>query len=300
MLEPLPPAGPGLVKPLVLVLTSLGAEAGGYLERAAALAQAQGARLRLAYCPDPGARLGHPLPRLKQRARYLGRLLGRPVETLDVELQTPEALRQRLDDCTLVCMAKPARGRRSGQQRWLRCLLDWRLRPLLLVGPGGQRPYAKLLLPLSLGPGSPGLLHWAETLAPQAALELLHVTQWPEQAAGRRPSAAPSVLDEMLHQAWSSLRRRLRSVSATLDEDPTRLRCSLAQGSVCGAIHKLQMRHGHDLVVVGIRARKPWLSWLWPDLASRLARCLDCDLLVIPQNAAHEGLPTVPSLALRS
>lgn len=284
--------GAVLAQPLLLAIVSSAVDFDGHLEKVAALAQAQGARLRLAYASDrdPGPGMPRPLARLRQRARYLGRLLDRPVETLDVEIRSPQALRQAVEDCSLVCVAKPAPNAKAGKQQLLRALIELRLRPLLLMARREAPPYRRVLVPMSLGPGSRQLLRWADRLAPAATLELLHVTELPEPRGARMSAPPPSVLDEVLQQAWASLHRRLHTVSEGLDGDDWEslrgLSYRLATGDVGEAILHCQRSGGHDLVVIGQRAPRPWpscLSWLRRELAPRLLADLGCDLLLLPQ-----------------
>jgi nucleotide-binding universal stress UspA family protein len=265
------------------------AEMGAQLDRMATLAQTQGARLRLAYAGDGSEGPLRPLSRLRQRARYLGRRLGRPVETLAVELRGCEALRRAVEQADWVGIAKPAAATNveAGTRRLLRALLG--LCPLLLIGPGEPRPYANVLVPVSLGGGSRALLRWADALAPSARLELLHVTELPSQLSGALPSAPPSVLDEVWRQAWSALQRRLQTVGDGLGGEPDEslrgLSYRFARGGLLRAVQDCQRHAGHELVVVGCRAPRAGWDWLRPRLAQRLAARLDCDLLVLPQPA---------------
>lgn len=284
--------GPVLAPPMLLAIVSSAADFDGHLEKVAALAQSQGARLRLAFGSDrdPGPGMPRPLARLRQRARYLGRLLDRTVETLDVEIRSPQALRQAVEDSSFVCIAKAAPNAKTCNQQLLRALIKLRLRPLLLMAPREAPAYRRVLVPMSLGPDSRQLLRWADRLAPAATLELLHVTELPAPRGDRMSAPPPSVLDEVLQQAWTSLHRRLHTVSEGLDGDEWEslrgLSYRLATGDVREAILHCQRSGAHDLVVIGQRAPRPWLSclsWLRRGLAPRLQAELDCDLLLLPQ-----------------
>lgn len=276
-----------------LVITCLGAEAPGYLEKVGELAHSCGATLRLAYHSGRAPNLDQPLARLKQRARHLGRLLDMAVETVDVELRSLDDLRQQMAACTLVCIAKSARTSRLGlrDRDVLGAVIDLRLRPVLVLAPGRRQGASRTLVPVSLGPNSRALLDWAHALAPQAALELLHITQVPEQAALDPLASAPSVMGQVLRRSWGALHQRLRSLTEDFEGGAQGLTQTVVHGVVEDAIGRHHIRRRHDLVVVGIRARKPWLQHLWPSLAEHLARWLNCDVLVVPQGNAGSGAP---------
>ena len=162
---------PALSNSRFLAITSLD-EAPGYLVKLATLVDACGARLRLAYGPNRSLAYASPLARLKQRARYLGRLLDRGVETVDVEIGSPKELRRHLVDCAVVCIAKPTRTGPPGpgDADFLNSLLAFGGPPVLIVEPGEGGQYANTLVPVSLGPNSPQLLRWARVLAPDSAI----------------------------------------------------------------------------------------------------------------------------------
>ncbi|MBV8037206.1 hypothetical protein [Roseateles sp.] len=269
---------PRLENQVILVITSPGAEEGGYLEKIAALAHLSGARLRLADCSLRASHFDLPLARLKQRARHLGRMLDRPVETVDVELRTPADLRRQVEDCALVCIARSARAWRPGPRGrdLLRALIALSARPVLVVGDGQLRGYASTLVPVSLGPQSPELLRWARAMAPYARLEVLHVTEIREQA---RP------------KSWAALRHRLRVLAEALGEGMQGVTHTLVHGVVPDCIGQRHAGRCHDLVVVGMGARRRWLPLPWPILAQYLARWLNGDVLVIPQARARTNTP---------
>ncbi|NCT82431.1 MAG: universal stress protein [Comamonadaceae bacterium] len=290
--EPLP----WLANRVILVITSPGAEAEGFLEKVAALARFSGARLRLADGSSRGGPFERPLARLKQRARHLGRMLGRPVETVDAEMPDLQALRQQVEDCALVCMARSARAWRPGlrERDLLRTLIALRARPVLVMGSGnldGQGGYDSVLVPVSLGPGSAELLHWARRLAPRSPLELLHVTDLQEHAGGHRASAPPSVLERMRRRSWVVLRQRLAALAAGLGDAVPGVTHTLVHGVVPDAVGRRHIGGRHDLVVVGLGARRRWWPLPWPALAQYLARWLSGDVLVIPHSAARAETP---------
>ncbi|HEY1129524.1 MAG TPA: universal stress protein [Roseateles sp.] len=270
---------PHLAGRVILVVTSPGAEESDYLEKVAALAQFSGARLRLVDCSSRVPSFDLPLARLKQRARHLGRMLDRSVETVDAEIRTQEELRQQVEACALVCIARSARAWRSGprERDLLRALIALRIRPVLVMGHGklrGYGGYASSLVPVSLGPHSPELLSWARAMAPLAALDVLHVTEIREHTRRR---------------SWAALLQRLRQLAEGVDESSRGVTHTLAHGVVPDVIGRRHVGERHELVVVGIGLRKRWLPW--PTLAQYLARWLNGDVLVIPQSHEKENTP---------
>lgn len=287
---------PWLANRTILVITSPGAQESGYLEKVAALAEFSGARLRLADCSNRAPDFERPLARLKQRARHLGRMLGWPVETVDVEIRTAQELRRQVEDCALVCIARSARTWRPGlrERDLLHALVALRTRPVLAMGDGklrGHGGYVSALAPVSLGPHSRELLDWARRMAPSAPLEVLHVTEVQEHAGGLRASAPPSVLERMQRRSWIALRQRLRMLAAGLGDEEAGVTQTLVHGVVPDAIGRRHVGGRHDLVVVGIGPRRRWLPFPWPTLAQYLARWLSGDVLVIPQPSARADAP---------
>lgn len=276
---------------VLLAITGLGSEEAGYLEKLAALATASGAQLRLAYCADRGRPHERPLARLRQRARHLGRLLDQPVETVDFEIQTPDALRHQLQDCALGCIARPASAGPWASRRRdvLNTLVGLRTRPVLVLGDGRPGRYTSALVPVGLGAGSPQLLRWADAMAPDAAIELLHVTEIPQVLLSSRPSQPASVLEQALRRSRAALEHRLRGLAEGWQR-PQTLRRILLTGDLAAQIGQRQAGAGHDLVVLGIRARSGWPDLLRPPLALRLARRLGGDLLVVPQDPARDAV----------
>ena len=266
--------------PVLLAWTDLSPGAEAMLEKAGGLAQAQGMRLRLAYCRATDVPFDVPLARLRQRARHLRRLFQMPVEVVEQEVRTLESLRHQLQHCAMTCVAQaPASSDIDLAQK----LLQLRLVPVLVFGSGHGLPYERILVPVALAAHSAELVRWTRMGGPQAQIELLHVCESPGAVIDTRGSKAPLALDYYLARArFEGQRRLLALLPASWAPRSSQV---LAHGDVLTQIAARQAQAGHALVIVGATRRPAWLAFFRPSLALGLCRVLTSDVLVVPQAA---------------
>lgn len=266
--------------PVLLAWTDLSPGAEAMLEKAGGLAQAQGMRLRLAYCRATDVPFDVPLARLRQRARHLRRLFQMPVEVVDQEVRTLDALRHQLQHCTLSCVAQTST---SGDVDLVQTLLQLRLVPVLVFKAGGELPYERILVPVALAAHSAELVRWTRVGGPQAQIELLYVSESPGAAIDTRGSTAPLALDYYLTRARFEAQRRMHALLPAAWGQRSSL--VLAHGDAMAQIAARQAQCGHALVIVGVTRRPAWLEFFRPSLARSLCRVLTSDVLVVPQAA---------------
>lgn len=266
--------------PVLLAWTDLSPGAEAMLEKAGGLAQAQGMRLRLAYCRATDVPFDVPLARLRQRARHLRRLFQMPVEVVDQEVRTLDALRHQLQHCTLSCVAQTST---SGDVDLVQTLLQLRLVPVLVFKAGGELPYERILVPVALAAHSAELVRWTRVGGPQAQIELLYVSESPGAAIDTRGSTAPLALDYYLTRARFEAQRRMHALLPAAWGQRSSL--VLAHGDAMAQIAARQAQCGHALVIVGVTRRPAWLEFFRPSLARGLCRVLTSDVLVVPQAA---------------
>jgi hypothetical protein len=153
----------------------------------------------------------------------------------------------------------------------------------------------------------PELLRCARAMAPQAVLDVLHVTSLREHDGVPRAAVLPSVAEHGQRPAWVALRQRLarlcdglgpglghrleHALDGALHDAAPGLTHSLVHGVVPDAVERRHLQGRHDLVVVGLRERWRWLPFAWPTLATYLARGSSADLLVIPPTRAPSDAP---------
>lgn len=266
--------------PVLLAWTDLSPGAEAMLEKAGGLAQAQGMRLRLGYCRATDAPFDAPLARLRQRARHLQRLYQIPVDVVEQEVRTLEALCHHLRHCALTCVAQAST---YGDVDLLQKLLQLRAVPVLVCRSGGDVPYDRILVPVALAPRSAELVRWTRLGGPRAQIELLHVCEFPGAAIDARGSTAPLALDYYLALAAFEAQRRMQALlpAAWVQRSSQHL----AHGDVLTQIAARQAQGGHALVIVGATRWPAWLEFFRPSLARRLCRMLATDVLVVPQAA---------------
>lgn len=266
--------------PVLLAWTDLTPGTEAVLEKAGGLAQAQGLRLRLAYCRTSDGPFDAPLARLQQRARHLRRLFQMPVEVVEQEVRTLDALRHQLQHCTLSCVAQTST---SGDVDLLQKLLQLRVVPVLVFKAGGELPYERILVPVALAAHSAELVRWTRVGGAQAQIELLHVCESPGAVIDTRGSTAPLALDYYLTRARFEAQRRMHALLPAAWGQRSSL--VLAHGDVLAQIAARQAQGGHALVIVGVTRRPAWLEFFRPSLARGLCRVLTSDVLVVPQAA---------------
>lgn len=271
---------------VLLALTPLDANSHRHLDKAATLAAATGMHLRLAYCGSGHNVFDSPLARLEQRARHLARQFGLVVEAIEEAMVSLDVLRFHANRCTLLCLASEpsdAHGQPSGAD-WLARALRLHTVPILVMQAAPPGVYRKVLVPVSLQADSAHLLRWATALGARARVDVFHVADLPEVASRARDDAGPLVLEHVLRQARVEAHQQMAQLARGLSGPRGALQYAMAHGGVREHILAQQHRHGHDLVVVGSRARRcgGWLLWRDP-LAVTLARALQADVLIVPK-----------------
>ena len=258
-----------MTAPSLLALTTLDGQSPRYLDKAASLALAMNARLRLAYCGDGSGLFDAPLARLAQRTRRLARLFGVPVEMVEEDIRSNDVLRRHVAQSTLTCLSRaaltPVHARRT--RDLLGRLLDLRSAPVLVVRPDTQAPYRKVLVPVSLSADSVSLVQWAMALGSEATIDIFHAADHGFMSVDARFEAC----------------RRMGELTRGLHSPDRPFRYTVAHGPVQVAIAQEQRGRQQDLVVVGDRPRSPWWRLCRPPLAWTLPAALPVDVLVVPR-----------------
>ena len=253
----------------ILTLTDFSSQAEHGLDRAAALAAAHGAQLRILYaCETPPLQLSDPVARLEQRARQLARRHGVVVSTI-------AGTGRLLEDCLTEAARADllvAHGRmyRAGSVLPWRQLLGQLLRrspcPVLVV----QRPwlgaYARVLVSVDFCAASRPLVRYAGDLEAGAALELFHAIDTHDEARLRSAE-------------------QLYRLSDVFDARRNRVGTLIGRGDAVRHLTVQQERMGADLVVLG-QERRSWLMEIVRGSLPRklLAGGLQSDLLVVPHD----------------
>jgi nucleotide-binding universal stress UspA family protein len=286
---------------VLLTLTPLDANSHPHLDKAAALAVATGMQLRLAYCGSGHNVFDSPLARLEQRARHLARQFGLVVEAIEEPMVSLDVLRFHANRSTLLCLASapPSAGAQPPAADWLTRALRLHTVPILVMHTASPAAYRRVLVPVSLKADSSHLLRWATALGTRARIDVLHVADLPEVASRAHDDAGPLVLEHFLRKARVDVHQQMAQLSRGLIGQGAALHYAMVHGPAHERILAQQQARGHDLVVVGSRARR-CMSWpLWRDpLAVKLARELQTDVMIVPK--ARPRPVWMPALGWRS
>lgn len=285
----------------LLALTPLDAHSHQHLEKAAALAVATGMQLRLAYCGTGHNVFDSPLARLEQRARHLARQFNMVVDAIEETMTSLDVLRFHAHKSTLLCVAhapSSSHGLPQGAD-WLARAMRLHTVPVLVMHAASPATYRKVLVPVSLQADSAHLLRWAAALAGRARIEVFHAADMPDVSNHARDGAGAIVLDHFMRKACVDAHQQMALLSRGMSRPPGGLQYATVHGPVSELIMARQQNHGHDLVVVGSRARRWFCPTLWrPSLAVRLTQALKADVLIVPK--AQRRAAWMPDLGWRS
>lgn len=260
----------------IVALTDFSPAAEQALERAALLAGAHGAQLRILFAADvPVPRFDDPQARLVQRARHLARRHDLPVQTVQIlsEDMAASVLRAAARADLLVLAAPVGQG-----PSWLpwRASLALRLLrrspcPVLLVQEAPQAvAYDHVLVDVDFSPASRALVRYAGALQATATMELFH------GADRREPTVAQAYKQDARRQARQ---RRVRLSDAF---HARRNRVAMTTGAQ-DAVQQLvvqQQRTGADLLAMDGLPRGVLRAWWQSRRLQRLMGSVDCDVLL--------------------
>lgn len=178
-----------------------------------------------------------------------------------------------------------ARGQAKRQRLALgttsRALLRAHPEPVLVVRGAPQEPYRRVMVAIDFSEYSETALEWARTLAPTAALNLIHVFDNPS------PRSASYV--RVSHEGLAKFRRRLRmkaekrmeELLAELEgiEQPVDHR--IVEGDPATLLLEQAAALQTDLLVICKHARPPTEQFLLGSVTLRVLDDSECDVLVV-------------------
>lgn len=292
----------------ILVATDFSAAANNAVRRAALLARAHNARLRMLHVIDSGGlhRAGKgispaiDMPVKSAQARgHLRRLADELRDafkvTADIVVKVGDpfdVLASESSRASLVVL-----GRRGGGsiKDWLlgtpaERLLDACARPVLVVKQAVEGPYRQVLTGLDFTPTSDAAALLAAALAPGANLHLTHVLRSKQDVALRQTDVPCATQRELREREEAGVIARMRRRVAVIGLDSRELRFAVSRGSSAPGVLTQEQMQGADVVAVGRQRRARWLDSLLGSVSRRvLARSFN-DVLVVP---SLPGLPEV-------
>ena len=276
----------------LVALTDFSAQAEQCLDRAALLARAHQAELRILYAAEvPSAKFSDPFARLEQRGRQLARRHGiTAVAVGGSGDMLVDALAQARDADLLVL---DHRSHRAWPRLWrsssLEQVMDRCPCPVLVVQQPAEGAYEQLLVAVDFSEVSRSLVRYASGLEAGAAMELFHAIDSRSQARLRCADAKASVVRAYRRLALKNTENRSFRFTDSFDARRNRVGTLTGQGDRVVQITVQKERSQADLVVVGKARSQGVVGWLLGSMARGLVAGLDCDVLVVPHDYHAAG-----------
>ena len=276
----------------IVTVTDFSAQAEHSLDRAALLARAHQAQLRVVYGAEvPSAKFADPFARLEQRCRQLARRHG-------IVTQAVSGSGDLLKDALTLArgadlLVLDRRLHRAWPQFWRGSTIDQIISrsscPVLVVQQPPQGEYAQILVAVDFSEMSRSLVRYASGFETGAALELFHAMDTRNKARVRCAKATSSIVRAYRRLALKHAQDRLFRVTDSFDARRNRVGTLRGRKGPVGQITVQQESSHADLVVVG-KSRPPLLAnWLAGSMAHELVAGLDCDVLVVPHDYHAPG-----------
>lgn len=273
----------------ILALTDFSNQAERALDRAALLAAAHQARLRIVYASDtPPLQLADPYARLEQRARQLARRHSVQVTAVSGSGQRMADAMAEADRADLLVvhhtMHRGPFWRRSALSR----LLQRSPCPVLVVRQSAQADYEQVLVAVDFSATSRPQVRYASGFAPGAALEIFHAIDTGTEAWMRRVQADTSTVQAYRREVQAQAQDQMFQLSDSFDTRRNRVGTLIGRGCLARHLEVQQECVAADLIVVGQPRRTAWFDVLRGSVARKLLGLgLGCDLLLLPHDSPN-------------
>jgi len=271
----------------ILAITDLSAHGLRTVVRAASIAAAHGALLKIMYAPAAFAG-----PADADAAGGLGAVCLEVAERFGILVKKIDDTRGRLEDaareahwCDLVVIGdEPDRSlaaffRGQPAERLLRAAQ----RPVLVVRLHAQAGgYAHILVAVDLMEASRPLVDAACAFDSQADIELFHAFTPIHEGKLRYADVSAHAIDAYRHACARHARERMLWLSDASSARRNRVVSSIGRGDPARQASVQQQYSGADLLVVGKRGRSALTDFLLGSVALRVLRWSTGDVLVVP------------------
>ncbi|RYY99280.1 MAG: universal stress protein [Comamonadaceae bacterium] len=277
----------------IVVATDLSSHEHIAVHRAAQLAAAHGATLRVVYLP--ARRDVRPLSEagLAAAASQMQTALALALEVAPMRAASVDELGVLAKAADLLVV--PHRRERSTAaffrgQPVVRLLRACRC-PVLVVRALRSRRYARVLVAVDLSPASHALVKVAAHLEPQAELEIFNALDTLNEARLRSAEATEAAVRAYRQRCLEEARDRMVAFTDSFDARRNRFLTTIGRGDPGSQAVVQQERSGADLVVVGKRTATAWEDFLCGSVAHRVLSWGSSDVLVVPQAHVEATAP---------
>ncbi|MBC5784593.1 universal stress protein [Ramlibacter sp. USB13] len=278
----------GLPPRHILVATDLGLAARNATWRAAQLARAHGATLRLLHVPGEPREAEAARTALAQLAEAVQLRLG---VAADVEVARGDPARETSRAALAAdLLVVPAREGSSMRERIAGTTTERLVRasriPVLVVkrplarsrdrtdlAPPPKDLYDRVLACVDLGPGSADVITAATCLSADPRMEVFHVVA-PEKQGARAEAAGTGTAVE---RARAALRERMAQAGPAADA-----RAAVGFGHAGASVVAKERAVGADLIVLGRRERRLLGDWFLGTVTREVLSGSRCDVLLVP------------------
>jgi len=302
----------------ILVATDFSIDGNNAVRRAALLAHAHGARLKLVHVLDPAGckplrdwfspSIDIELKGVQAREslrRFAVEIAGRYDVSASLEVMVGEPLE------TLLRASERAEllvlGRR-GHSRFKALLVGGTVdrllrtcrRPVLVVKTPVERAYRRVLVPIDFTAPSEAAVQLAARVARDGGLHVFHAINSHREAVLRDTDVPEHLIRESRLRQEAGTLARMRRKAARVGLDSTRMSFAVAHGhpvwSILGHAHKL----GADLIVAGKQGRSTLGEFLLGSVSRRVLAESTCDVLIVPRPGKEPLVHRAPAQMRRT
>lgn len=285
----------------ILAATDFSVDGHHAVRRAALLAHAHGARLKLLHVLDPAGckplrewfspSIDIELKAAQAREslrRFAVEIAGRYDVSTSVELMVGEPLETLLRASERADLLVLGRRGRSRFKAWLlgrtadRLLRTCR-RPVLVVRTPAERAYRRVLVPVDFTAASDAALRLAARLARDGGLHVYHAINSHRDAVLRDADVPEHIIRESRLRQEAGTLARMRRKAVRLGLDSTRTGFAVAHGHPVWSTLSHARRLGADLLVAGKQGQSTLGEFLLGSVSRHLLAESGCDMLIVPR-----------------
>lgn len=254
------------------------------LERAALLAQQHQSTLRLVFhTEDRHPYLAHPVARLEQRARQLGRRYNVVVHAVQKTCSIDELLEEAKSVDLLVMGPLTHRHwKRFHKGTTLDQAVHGSTCPLLVVRRQATRMYERVLVSIDLSPQSSTLIDIGHRLCRPSQLRLFHAIDTVGETKLRSADASQQAIQAYRVSSRQNAKERLATLADTMDRRDHPVTYDVGHGDPAYSAALQQHATRAELIVVGKRRLSAWERIVTGSVAQRLVKWAEGDVLVAP------------------